>query len=383
MTPFEKKLKERLDKREIQKLKRQIIKQKIYSSTEIEIDGKRCINFSSNDYLGLAQQTYQAQSQIGGGASRLVTGNHQAIQNLEKWLEKFYGHGLKALVFGSGYLANLGVISGIVSRGDLVFSDKLNHASIIDGAILSGAKHIRYNHLDYQHLEALLEKHKEIPNKLIVSDATFSMNGDCADLAELVRLKKKYDCILLVDEAHSAGVLGPQGKGLAHSLGIQGGVDIHLGTFSKAYGAYGAYVMTNPLMKEYLINFARTAIYSTVLPPIICEAILQNLRKAKSMDKQRQNLISTSLYFKEKLIQQGWDIGLSETQIVPVILKCSKKALILSKYLNQHGFAGIPIRPPTVQNNEARIRFSLNVDHSKDHLDPLLDVLQKFLKEEI
>ncbi|MBW7475146.1 8-amino-7-oxononanoate synthase [Paenibacillus oenotherae] len=338
-------------------------------------DGQELLDLSSNDYLGLAQhpaiieamRTALAADGAGSGASRLVTGNRPPYRKLEQALASWQGTDA-ALVAANGYMANTGVISALVGRGDAVFSDRLNHASIVDGITLSRADHARYRHNDLEHLRHLLDKHRGARRKLIVTDTIFSMDGDQALLPELVALKEQYGAMLMVDEAHSGGIYGTRGEGLCHALGIQNDIDVHMGTFSKAFGVYGAYVSGSRTLIRWLINKARPFIYSTALPPAVVAGISQALQLVQTEHGRRQRLLAAGLKFRSALQDAGFQVGEGNSPIVPVIIGDNGLALAFSAALQASGIAAVAIRPPTVPEGTARIRFSLSAAHSDDAL---------------
>ncbi|MBU7314706.1 8-amino-7-oxononanoate synthase [Paenibacillus oleatilyticus] len=336
---------------------------------------KTLLDLSSNDYLGLARHPAIAAAMTqallaegtGSGASRLITGNRPPYGRLEDALAAWQ-QSEAALVFANGYMANLGVIQALAGRGDVVFSDRLNHASIVDGIGLSRAEHARYRHNDMEHLRLLLHKHRDAGRKLIVTDAVFSMDGDQAPLAELVTLKREYGAILMVDEAHSGGVYGPRGEGLCHALGLQSGVDVHVGTFSKAFGVYGAYVSGSRTLIRWLVNKARPVIYSTALPPSVIAGITEALNLVQTERHRRQRLAASSRQFRSSLRMAGFQIGPGDSPIVPVVVGDNATALRFSSALEAEGIAAVAVRPPTVPDGTARIRFSLSAAHTSDDL---------------
>ncbi len=274
-----------------------------------------------------------------------------------------------ALVFANGYMANSGVISALVGRGDVVFSDQLNHASIVDGIILSRAEHARYRHNDMEHLRLLLHKYRDKRRKLIVTDAIFSMDGDQALLQELVALKYEYGAMLMVDEAHSGGIYGGHGEGLCHELGLQNDVDIHMGTFSKSFGVYGAYVCGSHTLIRWLVNKARPLIYSTALPP----SLVVGISKALAVGTKRiiggvRSFVRSSRLFRSCFAISGFNVGTGDSPIVPVIVGDNETALSFSRALEAEGIAAVAIRPPTVPDGTARIRFSLSAAHTDKEL---------------
>ncbi len=333
----------------------------------ILMDGRDMLNLCSNDYLGCANRFSVSGIGFGAGASRLVSGNHVELRELERELAELHGTE-ECLVFGSGYLANFGVVSCVMGKGDVIFSDKLNHASIVDGATLSRADHVRYRHGDMGHLEYLLRRHAGSRRKLIVTDAVFSMDGDCAPLTTLVELKHAHCATLMVDEAHSGGVMGPRGAGLSAELGVAAQVDVHMGTLGKAFGCYGAYVCGSRTLKNFLINRARSVIFSTALPPAMAAAARKSVEWIRSADTERALLKRKATTFREELLRSGLDCGTSVTQIVPVIIGPDAHALIISEMLRDDGIAAVAIRPPTVPQNKARIRFSVSAVHEDDQL---------------
>jgi 8-amino-7-oxononanoate synthase len=346
-------------------------------------DGRRLLNLSSNDYLGLAAHPGVALAAAratargtGATASRLIVGTDRAYGELE---EKLAFQGSEAaLVFGSGYLANVGAISSLVGPGDAVVSDELNHASIIDGCRLSRATIHRYRHRDLDDLEDALQRAERqgARRMLIVTETVFSMNGDVAPLAEIVELKERYGAALLVDEAHADGVFGPHGEGIAHELGVADRLDVHVGTFGKAFGAYGAYVAgTRPLI-DYLVNAGRTFVFATALPPPVTGAVDAALDIVRDGAALREDLHAKAARFRARLEAYGLDTCGSATQIVPVVVGESHAALEAARTLETAGVLGVAIRPPTVPDGTARIRFSVSVLHTESELDRALDAIE-------
>ncbi len=341
----------------------------------ISPDGRDLLNLSSNDYLGLAghpalaEAAAQAARDRGTGstASRLIVGGDPALDALEERVAAHKGTEA-ALVLGSGFLANAGVIPALVGRGDAIFSDRLNHASIIDGCRLSRAEVHRYRHGDVEHLESLLRS-SNAARKLVVTDTVFSMDGDVAPLEEIVELKERYGAALMVDEAHGAGVFGPHGEGVAHEAGVADGVDLHMGTFSKAFGAYGAYVAGRATWISYLENACRSFVYSTALPPPVVGAVDTALTIVRGAHAARAALEAKATRFRTRLRGIGFDTGGSTTQIVPVIVGDAERALEVSRRLEDRGVLAVGIRPPTVPEGTARIRFSLMATHSDEDLE--------------
>ncbi len=331
---------------------------------EITINGKKLINFSSNDYLGLAKEFHQECGKwgSGSGASRLVCGNFEIHEKLENKLAKLKKTE-SALLFPSGYMANVGVISTLAGEGDVIFSDELNHASIIDGCRLSKAKIIVYPHKDVDTLEHLLSRErKNYRRSLIVTDSVFSMDGDIAPLDKLFKLKNEYDSILIIDDAHATGVVGWSSFEL-FSL-IPDETTIIIGTCGKALGTLGAFVCGSSLLREYLINKCRTFIYTTALPPFIACQTLKNLEKVPERMKKLQSNIE---FFKNLT-------GInSQSAIFPFLVEDEKSALTLSRHLYENGFFVPAIRPPTVK--KSRLRISITSEHTKEEMEQLYKLL--------
>jgi 8-amino-7-oxononanoate synthase len=346
------------------------------NDSSIIMNGRKLLNLASNNYLGLAgderliEASIRAAHEYGAGstASRLIVGNYSLYEQVETELARWKGTEA-ALIFNSGYTANIGIISALVGRNDIVFSDKLNHASIIDGIILSRAEKKRYQHNDLDHLETLLKKAPLYKRKLIVTDTVFSMDGDIAQLKGLVELKEKYGAILMVDEAHSSGVFGERGEGLVHDLGLQEQVDVQMGTFSKSLGSFGAYVTGKQWLVDYFVNKMRSFIFTTALPPAVLGSIQAAIYIVQQETVRRKQLHEYSKYFRTKLSDLGFNIGASVTQIIPVIIGSNELTVQFSERLQERGIAAVAIRPPTVPEGTARIRFSLMATVTKGELD--------------
>jgi len=348
----------------------------------IIIDGKELIDLSSNDYLGLAdhpsllQESKRMAEEYGtsSSASRLMSGDLHIHHLLEEVVADFKGKEA-SLVFGSGFLANIGIISAICQKTDAVFSDRLNHASIIDGILLSGAQFFRFRHNDIGHLENLLKKERaKFKKALIVIETIYSMDGDRPPLKEIVNLKKKYNCILMVDEAHATGIFGRNGAGIVEEEDLTHEVDIIMGTFGKALGSYGAYVAASKKTIDYLVNRARSFIYSTALPPSVIGANLTAIEIIKKEPFRRKILLEHVEYFRGLLKNKGFNTR-GSSQIIPVVIGDNKKAIIVANMLQQHSIFALPIRPPTVPRGEERIRFSVTCYHSEEILYKVAEVL--------
>ena len=341
--------------------------------------GREYIDLSSNDYLGFSTHFKLKQAAkevveklgVGSSASRLLSGDLDIYHKLEEKTAQFKGKE-RALIFNSGYQANLGIISALCKRGDVIFSDKLNHASIIDGIVLSRAKFFRFLHCDLNHLEQLLkEQRHKFKEALIITESVFSMDGDKPVLGELVSLKEKYNCKLVVDEAHATGIFGKSGAGVVEEQRLAREVDLIIGTFSKALGSFGGYVACSKVLVDYLINTARSFIYSTALPPSVIAANLASLELVKEEPQRRKDLINNADYFRKNLKQAGFKIK-GSSQIIPLIVSDNRKVIKASEELQREGYWVAPIRPPTVPEGESRLRFSLTCHHSKEVLEKLI-----------
>lgn len=342
----------------------------------IHIAGQRLLNLSSNNYLGLAhdKRIVEAGARAaqkwgaGGTASRLVNGNYTLYEELERQLATWKERE-GALVFANGYQANTGIISALVGRGDAVFSDRLNHASIVDGITLSHAKHYRYRHNDLEHLEELLQRHQDVRRKWIITDSIFSMDGDTAPLTALVELRDRYDAMLMVDEAHGGGVRAERGQGLCHELGVAGQVDVLMGTFSKAFGVYGAYVCADQIVTRHLTNTARSLIYSTALPPFVIGSVLEALQLVQTETWRRAFVKRNAELFRDLLQTRGFSVGGGDTPIIPLAIGENERTLQYSRKLREKGIAAVAIRPPTVPAGSARIRFTVMATHTEAELE--------------
>jgi len=327
--------------------------------------GPSLLDFSSNDYLGLScHPELIAQSRhflglagCGAGAARLMSGDLAMYHQLEADVAELKGQEA-ALLFGSGYLANCGVIPALVGRNDVIFTDRLNHASIYDGCSLSRAKVVRFHHNDLNHLEELLHKQRGKGEALIVVESLYSMDGDRCPLPDLVQLKERFNCLLMVDEAHATGVFGENGGGIIEEDGVAGRVDLAMGTFGKALGSYGAYIASTKNMIDFLINRARTFIYSTGLPPAVIGASLAATRIIRREPELRRDLFAKVECFKAALAEKGVT-NLGPSQIVPIMIGDSSRAVQIAHTLRGQGIFATAVRPPTVPEGTARLRFSI------------------------
>jgi len=372
-----------LDQRAAQGLLRQ--RRTVFSpqTPHIVVDGKPYLAFSSNDYLGLANhpQLIAALRQgaqqwgTGAGAAHLVCGHFEPHEQLEQELAAFVGKPA-ALLFSTGYMANLGVVQALVGRGDTVFADKLNHASLNDAMLLSRASVKRYRHNDMAHLAGLLEQ-TQSGRKLICTDAVFSMDGDFAPLPELLALCEKHDAWLLVDDAHGFGVTGAQGRGSLSHFGIDSPRIIYMATLGKAAGVFGAFVAAEPVVINTLINQARSYVYTTATPPVLSVALLESLRLILQGDALRAHLQDLIAQLRAGLQGLPWALMASDTAIQPLLVGENQAALDLSLALREQGIWVAAIRPPTVPEGTARLRITLSAAHSAADVQRLLEALHE------
>ncbi len=350
-------------------------------------DGRTLVNFSSNDYLDFlnrpelieAARAATAACGAGAGASRLVTGDLAVHGELETTLARQKGYPA-ALVFGSGFLTNLGVITACVGRGDTVFADRLAHASILDAIRLSGASLVRFRHNDVEDLSTRMARDTtEGGRRLIVTESVFSMDGDLAPLPAIAAVARTHEAMLLVDEAHATGVFGPSGHGLVAAHGLSGSVNLAMCTFSKALGSYGGGVACSAAMRDWLVNAARPFIYTTALPPGVCAASLAALQLLDREPGQGEVLRQRAARFRSLLQERGLSTGASESQIVPVILGDNAHTLDVSARMQEEGFLVTAIRPPTVPEGMARLRFSITLAHGEDDLERAAKALRRCL----
>jgi 8-amino-7-oxononanoate synthase len=349
---------------------------------DVVCDGRRLVNFCSNDYLGLAGhpevvaalQRGAAEYGAGSGAAHLVCGHSRAHHALEEELAEFTGRE-RALLFSTGYMANLGVVSALAGRGDTVYEDRLNHASLLDGALLSGARLKRYAHADTDALRAELAVASS-KTRLIATDGVFSMDGDRAPLAGLAGLAREHGAWLMVDDAHGLGVLGREGQGSLASVGLnQDDVPVLVGTLGKAFGTFGAFVAGCSELIEFLIQRARTFVYTTALPPAVAEATRTSLRLAREESWRRERLDGLVRRFRTGAGQLGLRLMASDTPIQPVLLGSNEAAVRASETLLNAGFWVGAIRPPTVPVGTARLRITFTAAHTEAQVDGLLDAL--------
>lgn len=354
--------------------------------TYINIEGKTFLSFCSNNYLGLANHPSVIKAVKdaveeygwGAGASRLVSGNMTLHETLEKLISKFKRKEA-AIVFPTGYMANLGAISTLVSRGDLVVCDKLNHASIIDGCRLSGADFRVYAHCNMEKLENVLKKSSKYNRKLIVTDSVFSMDGDLAPLPDIVRIATKYNAMVMVDEAHGTGVFGENGRGVVEHYNLDKEVDVVMGTLSKAIGSLGGYVAGEIDLINYFRNKARSFMYTTALPPAVCAASIAGINLIQADPSLRKSLWNNVRFIKDKLRSLNINMISSQSQIIPLLIGDAQKAVEISKLLYKRSILIPAIRPPTVPVNSSRLRMTVMSSHTQEDLERLFEALREVL----
>lgn len=343
----------------------------------IYFKGKKLLNLSSNNYLNFADNkqitedflnSAGAEYSFGSASARLLTGTLPVYSELEKLLSDLYGKEA-ALIYNSGYHANVGISSALNQKGDVIFSDKLNHASIIDGMKLSDGKFFRFPHNNMKALEKLLIREREnYKNAFIITESVFSMDGDIEDLKKIIELKKKYNCNLIIDEAHAFGVFGEKGLGVAEELGIINDVDLIVGTFGKAVGSMGAFVVGSKVLIDFLINKSRSFIFSTALPPVnisFTKWIIEN--KFPLVKEKRKRMLSIAKKFG------------SDSHIIPVIVGENKDTVDLCEVLFHNGYFTLPIRPPTVPAGTSRLRLSLTCEIEETELELLMENINEKL----
>ncbi len=354
---------------------------------EIIADGRQLLSFCSNDYLGLANhpeliralQSGAQQYGVGSGAAHLVSGHSTAHHALEEELAAFVQRP-RALLFSTGYMANLGVVTALRGRGDTVFEDRLNHASLIDAGLLSGARLLRYAHGDAGALAARLAS-SDAQRKLVASDGVFSMDGDLAPLPALVETCAHHNAVLMIDDAHGLGVLGRHGAGVLEHFGLgMTEVPILMGTLGKAFGSFGAFVAGSADLIETLIQRARSYIYTTATPPALAEATRAALRLVQSEGWRRERLVELVARFRAGATQLGLPLTPSVTPIQPLIIGTAARAVQLSQALHERGILIGAIRPPTVPEGTARLRITFSAAHSDAQVDRLLDTLAEVLR---
>lgn len=356
-------------------------------TAELSVDGQALINFGGNDYLGLAADPRVAAAAIdaiqqegwGSGASPLVTGHGASHAALEAALAKLEGTAA-ALLFSSGFAANVGTITALAGKGDVIFSDAKNHASIIDGVRLCGARPQIYQHLDVDHLEKLIAQASAFRRRIIVTDTLFSMDGDFAPLVDLCELAERYDAMLIVDEAHATGVFGEQGRGLCEHLGVEDRVDVRIGTLSKALGGHGGFVVGSQTLIDWLLNRARSYVFSTAAPMAASAAMLAALQIVHDEPERRRTLLTRAADLRGQLRAQGWQVG-GESQIIPVLMGEPEPTMQASLRLRELGLFVPGIRPPSVPSGESLLRISLSYAHTEQHLTRLVAAFDELRRQ--
>ncbi|MGE5215482.1 MAG: 8-amino-7-oxononanoate synthase [Chloroflexota bacterium] len=350
----------------------------------LRLDGREVINFSSNNYLGIANHPALAAAAkeaidrygCGSGASRLISGNMTLHEQLECRLAEFKGTEA-ALVFNSGFQANSGILSTITGEGDVILSDALNHASIIDGCRLARARTIVYEHGDLNQLESALNQAAGAPRKLIVTESIFSMDGDQAPLREIVELAEKHGAMVMVDEAHATGVFADNGAGVVAKLGLGDRVLVQMGTLGKALGGFGAYVAGSRALRELLINRCRSFIFTTALPPAVMAMALAAIDLVRREPDRREKLFSNCQRFKEGLRNLNFSVPGGESPIVPLIIGDAEKTMRFSERLLEKGVFAQGIRPPTVPAGTSRLRVTIMATHSENHIETALRAFEE------
>lgn len=359
------------------------------NEAECILNGKKVINLSSNNYLGFANHPRLKKAAIeavekygvGSGAVRTIVGNLDLHEALDKKLAEFKREEA-VMHFQSGFNCNAGTIQAITEKGDLIISDELNHASIIDGARLSRADKTIFKHADMDHLEAVLKENRDkYRNMLIITDGVFSMDGDIAPLPDIVELAEKYGAMTYVDDAHGSGVLGESGRGTVDHFGLHGRVDFTIGTLSKAIGVIGGYVAGSETMRDWLSHRGRPLLFSTSLPPAAVGAIMEAINMLMSTTEYTDRLWDNAKYFKEKMSQLGFNIGNSQTPITPVIIGDEAKTMEFSRKLLENGVFVSAIVFPTVPRGTGRLRCMVTAGHTKDQLDRAVEIFKKVGEE--
>jgi len=353
-------------------------------TARVPVEGAELVHFGSNDYLGLAADPRIGDAVVdavrefgwGSGASPLILGRSRMHQSLEEDLAEFEGTEA-ALVFPTGFAANAGAVAALAGPGDVVFTDRSSHASLLDGCRLSRGDVRVYPHGDWRGLERLLARadRRKYRRTLIVTDGLFSMDGDLAPLGELADLSERHETMLLVDEAHATGVFGRLGRGVAEHLGVERRVPIRVGTLSKALGSIGGFVAGGRSLVDWLVNKARPYVFSTALPAAACAAARAALAIVRGEPHRREGLLERAAAVRARLAEQGWDVGRSASQIIPLVVGDPQRAVRLAAALRRRGLFVPAIRPPTVPEGEACLRISLTYGHSEAMVEQLVDAL--------
>lgn len=355
---------------------------------EIVVDGAKVLNFCSNNYLGFANHPKLKKAAkeaidkygVGPAAVRTIAGTMDLHLKLEKMLAEFK-KAEDVISFQSGLVANISTIPALVGETDVIFSDELNHASIIDGCRLSKATVVRFKHADTEDLEKVIKENLNYPKKLIITDGVFSMDGDIAPLDKIVEVAEKYDCITMVDDAHGEGVLGEAGRGIVDHYKLHGRVDVEVGTLSKAFGVVGGFVAGKKVIVDWLRQKARPFLFSSAATPADVAASIEAVKILSNSGSLVEKLWDNAKYFKTGLTKAGFDIGQSTTPITPIMLGDAKLAVEFSKKLFEKGIFAVAIGYPTVPMGKARIRVMISAAHTKEHLDKAIKIFSEVGKE--
>jgi len=369
-----------LQQRRKQTLFREAKVTKRLSSTLVEINGQTLVNFGANDYLGLSWSSAEHSKNccpvtIGSGAAPLLSGYSEHHAALESSIADFESSEA-AIVFSTGYAANVGTISAVAQEGDLLLSDSLNHASLIDGCRLSKAKSIVYPHSDMQAVHQILSQHRsQFKRCYLATDTLFSMNGDLAKLLEIVSLAETFDMAVIVDEAHATGIYGKNGRGWVEECGLEKQIAIRIGTLSKAIGSVGGFAHGSQVLVDYLRNFARTYVYSTSMPEWVAISTKSNLARLSSMSRERTILRSKSSDLRHRLQVAGFQVESGDSPIIPIRMESAEIAVDRSNRLREFGFYIPAIRPPTIPADQSMLRVSLSIDHTEEQIKSLINSL--------
>ena len=354
----------------------------------VRMNGERILLLCSNNYLGLTNDPRLKKEALraiekwgcGSGGSRSISGSLAIHRLLEERLAQFHGCEA-ALLFNSGYSANLSLLTSLMGEGDAIYSDALNHASIVDGCRLSRASVQIYRHLEIKHLESLLEESQETRRKLIVTDGIFSMDGDLAPLPEIVQLAKRYEAFSMVDEAHAIGVFGPNGRGAAEHFQLSQEVDIRMGTFGKALGCFGAYVAGRKSLIEFLINRGRVFLYTTAVPPSVSASVMASLDIVEQEPERRERLWENVRILREGLNHLGFDTLKSQAHIIPILIGEPEETMEMDRRLLERRVFVQGIRPPTVPEGKCRLRVTVMTTHTREDIDFALEKFENVGKE--
>lgn len=354
----------------------------------VRMNGGKVLLLCSNNYLGLASDPRLKEEALraiekwgcGSGGSRSISGSLAIHRLLEEKLAQFH-RGEAALLFNSGYSANLSLLTALMGEGDVIYSDELNHASIVDGCRLSKASVQIYRHLDMLHLESLLKENRAKRRRLIVTDGIFSMDGDLAPLPEIVQLAKQYEALTMVDEAHAIGVFGPNGRGATEHFQLSQEVDIRMGTFGKALGCFGAYVVGRKSLIEFLINRGRVFLYTTAIPPSVSASVMASLDIVEQEPERRERLWENVQTLREGLNHLGFDTLKSEAHIIPVLIGEPEETMEMDRKLLENRVFVQGIRPPTVPEGKCRLRVTVMATHTQEDIDFALEKFEKVGKE--